>query len=184
MVAVNQLKREHELLRTKLGMLEAAQRMEAWLTVREMALAFGRLMAEHARAEEELFTRCRPMFQEAGATQQVVDHGAERRQWEAVNRFFAEQPCCLYERTQPLLAACIANIRQGVAQQETELFPTMELVLVLQQLARWYGPPETVDLAPAQTVHGVLQRFPETGAIFRGLRIFQDFVGEFSIIAV
>ena len=61
MRAIDRLRRDHQILRSKLDVLETALTMgpETWFVLREVCFTLARQLRDHMRREEELVMACR-----------------------------------------------------------------------------------------------------------------------------
>ncbi len=180
MNAINRLKREHNVLRSKLNVLESTLDMgpEAWFVLREISFTLSKQLQVHTRREEALFASCRAAWSDERFGELLVHHTGGRDALDAINRFFMEQPQELLEKIRPTFKACVAGLRSEMDQQEVRLFPVIEDALVLGAIPWRKGhlvPPS--GLHDTMTVQEVMGRYPSTQSVLEGLFINRRFEG-------
>ena len=76
MNAIDRLRRDHTILRSKLDILETALTMgpDVWFVLRETCFTLGRQLRDHIRREEELVAACRKMMNPKVLAEIVVEH--------------------------------------------------------------------------------------------------------------
>ena len=180
MNAVERLKRDHAVLRSKLDVLESALTMgpETWYVLREVCFTLSRQLQDHIRREEELVTACRAAMNPNVLAEVVVEHRDEPRHLRAINRLFVSAGSHSLARITPVLRETIQQLRRHMAEEETELFPIFERVLGAQNPGATppvVQPPRLLD--EAMTVNRVVQQFPRTRSVFERLFINVPFEG-------
>jgi len=172
MNAVDRLRRDHQILRAKLNVLEAALRVgeEAWFVLREVCFTLSRQLRDHIRREEELVAACRAAMNPKVLAEIVVEHRDEPAHLRALNRLFVSAPTHAVERIRPALEALIHGLRQHMAEEERELFPIFERVLG-EGARTGPGTAPSARFDEAMTVNRVVQEFPGTRPVFERLFI-------------
>ena len=83
MRAIERLRRDHAILRSKLDVLEAALQMgpETWFVLREVCFTLSRQLRDHIKREEELVAACRKAMipPPAASPEATLGRTAERR---------------------------------------------------------------------------------------------------------
>ena len=111
MNAINRLKRDHSLFRSKLAALESMLGMgeETWFVVREITVTLSQQLRAHRRREERLLSDCLVSLGVEPLAQPVVDHLDDQRQLEAIIQGFGTQSRCALETMRPMFTALIAQ---------------------------------------------------------------------------
>ena len=196
MQAVERLKRDHTLLRSKLDVVEVALRMvpppgssaeggprEArgpsepesgggmgpgvLYVLREVCLTLARQLRDHIKREEELVVACRHALSPPGLAALAVAHRYEPAHLRAINRLFVEEPSHTLERIRPALSAVLQGLRRHMAEEEAELFPLLERVLSARESA--HASVEEASgwhLHECMTVNRVVHDYPTTKEVF------------------
>lgn len=169
MRAVDRLKRDHEILRSKLGVLETALEMgpEAWFVLRELCFTLARQLRDHIRREEELAAACRNAMDPKVLAEIMVAHRDEPANLKTINRLFVSERGQSLAQITPTLKEVIRGLRRHMAQEEHELFPIFERVLAGQEPAV----ARETQLHEQMTVNRVIQRCPSTKPVFERLFI-------------
>ena len=173
MDAVERLKRDHTILRSKLDVLESALHMgpETWFVLREVSFTLARQLRDHMRREEELVVACRHALGPEMLAAVAVEHQDEPRHISRVVRLFSSADNHSLERIRPVLTEVIKGLREHMDEEERRMFPIIELTLAKSEteiaptLASHQGLDETM------TVNRVIQSFPRTRPIFERLFI-------------
>ena len=171
MRAVERLKRDHQILRSKLDVLESALRMgpETWFVLREVCFTLSRQLHDHIKREEELVGACRRALNPKILAEVVIEHKDEPQQWHRINRLFISEAHQSLERIRPALTDVIRKLRHHMAEEETELFPLLESACPETEKA--VGPQPGVTLEETMTVNRIVQEFPGTRPVFERLFI-------------
>ena len=170
MTAVDRLKRDHKLLRSKLDMLESALGMsgDTWFVLRELCFTLSRQLRNHIQREEELVALCRLAMNPKTLAEVVLEHKDEPKHLRTINRLFVSEQGHSLEHIKPALTDAIQKLRHHMAEEERELFPILERTLSVA--------PASVA-APAgalhetMTVNRVLREFPATKPVLKELFI-------------
>ena len=174
MNAVERLRRDHRILRSKLSVLEAGLGMEGdtWFVLREVCFTLSRQLRDHIRREDDLVAACREAMNPKVLAEVVVEHTDEPKHLRTINRLFVSEAGHSLERIKPALTEIIHGLRHHMAEEERELFPILERVLGEREAA------EPAEAAPGpqavdetMTVNRVVQEFPTTKQVFEQLFI-------------
>ncbi|MBI1992707.1 MAG: hemerythrin domain-containing protein, partial [Candidatus Omnitrophica bacterium] len=135
MRAVDRLKRDHEILRSKLDVLEGALGMgpETWYVLREVCFTLARQLRDHIKREEALVAACRRAMNPSLLAEIVLAHRDEPAHLTAINRLFVSQTAQSVDRITPGLLEVIHGLRRHMASEEQELFPILERALAEQE---------------------------------------------------
>lgn len=168
MNAIERLKRDHAILRSKLSVLESALKMgpETWYVVREVCFTLARQLQDHIRREEALIAACRAALSEEVLARLSVEHHDEPQHLRTINRLFTRESRQTLEHIQPALLEVIRGLRHHMEEEEASLFPTLERVLGRQRAAELQLGQMPRRLDETMTVNRVLQQHPETRAVF------------------
>ena len=173
MNAIDRLRRDHQILRAKLDVLEAALGMgpEAWFVLREMCFTLSRQLRDHLKREEELVAACRRSLTPKLLAELVVEHKDEPQHLRAILRLFVSERGHSLEQIRPVLTQVIGGLRRHMAEEESELFPVLERTLAdrPREAAAATGPAARLD--ETMTVNRVVQEFPATRPVFTRLFI-------------
>ena len=174
MNAIERLRRDHRILRSKLSVLEATLRMEGdtWFVLREVCFTLSRQLRDHIKREDELVIACRKAMNPKVLAEVVVEHKDEPAHLRTINRLFVSATDHSLERIRPELTEVIHGLRHHIAEEEAELFPILERVLEEREAAEPAGTvpgPQAVD--ETMTVNRIVQEFPTTKPVFEQLFI-------------
>lgn len=172
MNAIERLKRDHAILRSKLDVLEAGLRMgpETWFVLREVCFTLSRQLQNHTKREEELVMACRRTMPPHVLAEMAVEHRDEPEHLRTINRLFVEERGHPLERIRPALTEVIRGLRRHMAEEEQRLFPTLEQGLAAQEPAR--APAQQTSgahLHEDMTVNWALREYPVTRVVFERL---------------
>ena len=180
MNAVNRLKREHGIFRSKLNVLESALHMgqDAWFVLRAECFSLAKQLERHALREEGLSTSCHAVPVSGWPPTSLADHAMESRQLAFINRFLIEQPSRLLKRIAPTIIRFVSGFRRRMDRQELIGFPmVVEETLVLSKENQLLLKEERLpwDLSETMTVGEVVTRYPAAGLVLDRLFIDQRF---------
>lgn len=172
MEAIERLRRDHAILRSKLDVLESALKMgpEAWFVLREVSHTLAQQLRDHIRREEALVAVCRSALREQALTHITVEHHDEPQRLRTLSRLFIKESGQSLRHIEPVLTEIIAGLRHHMEEEEQELFPVLEQVLAEQQAA--VDPSSALgQLDEVMTINWVLQQYPKTRGVFEQLFI-------------
>ena len=166
MRAIDRLKRDHEILRSKLSVLETALGIgeATWFVLREVCFTLSRQVADHIRREEALVGACLrslspQMIDKVGRAS--VEHRDEPEHLRTINRLFVQEPDHSLARIKPKLLDLIHGLRKHMAEEERELFPVLERLLdEAEAAAAVTRKSEHPHFQETMTVNQVLRDFP------------------------
>lgn len=174
MKAIERLRRDHVILRSKLDVLESALKIgpDAWFVLREVSHTLARQLRDHLRREEELVAACRAALREEALVHLTVEHGDEPQRLQALHRLFVKESGQSLSRIEPVLTEIIEGLRRHMEEEEMELFPILEQTLAERHAeAVTYPSPLPGRLEEMMTVNRVLQHYPKTKGVFEQLFI-------------
>ena len=168
MNAISRLRRDHQILRSKLDVLEAALTMgpSAWFVLREVCFTLGRQLRDHMRREEELVLACRKGMPPKVLAEISVEHRDEPEHLRTINRLFIEERGQSLERIQPVLEEVIMGLRRHMAEEESALFPILERTLSWRTAGNPAPSPSLERLNETMTVNRIVHEFPNTKPVF------------------
>lgn len=173
MRAIERLRRDHALLRSKLDVLESTVAMgpDKWFFLREVSFTLARQLLDHMRREETLIAACRKALDPAVLAHIQLEHRDEPWHLQEINRLFVTEDGRSHEHVAPRLTALIRGLRQHMAEEEASLFPALERALEGREdlLVPAQQAPSLLD--EAMTVNRVLQEHPTTRPVFERLFI-------------
>lgn len=171
MKAIERLRRDHQLLRTKLDVLEGVLRMDpasTWFILRELSFTLSRQLQDHIRREEALIRACRKTAGPQAVERNAIEHRDEAELLRTINRLFTEEEGRARERVRTVLGQAIKGLRDHMAEEEAELFPAIESLLGDTKL-NGKTPAKPPLIKEDMTVNVVTSRFPATQAVFTRL---------------
>ena len=177
--AVARLKRDHQLLRAKLTVLESALAMgeEAWFVLRELCHSLAGQLRDHIRREEALLAVSRVQIDDSLLARVALEHQDEPEHLRAVNRLFVHEPKRSFRTMRLTLEAVIRGLREHMEEEEAQLFPAIEGLLVGSEPIAWARPQEGTMLHEAMTVNRVVLEHPRTLPVFKRLFVSVPFEG-------
>ena len=181
MNAIERLKRDHAILRSKLDILESALQFgpRMWFVLREVCFTLSRQLTDHIRREEELVARCRRSLSQRAALHITVEHRDEPQVLRTINRLFVETRGESLTKVRPVLANLIERLRRHMDEEEVELFPVLERELSDPAGDGRAGarPDGVAPLEETMTVNRIIQEHPTTQQVFRRLFVNVPFEG-------
>ena len=179
MKAIDRLKRDHAILRSKLDVLEAALGMgpETWFVLREVCFTLSRQLRDHIKREEGLVAACRKAMNPKVLAEVAVEHKDEPAHLRTINRLFVSQAGHSLDRITPALTDIIQGLRHHMAEEERELFPILERVLAERESRETAAAPSETRLSEEMTVNRIVHEFPKTKPVFDQLFINVPFEG-------
>lgn len=162
MDAIQRLKRDHAILRSKLDALEAVLGLtgDTWFVLRELCFTLARQLADHIRREELLIASTRAAMDPIRLKQVTLEHHDEPEQLRVINRLFVSDNTHRLNKIRPALEGAIARLRRHMDEEEKDLFP-----LLPQSPEK--GAEETIPAAihpldESMTINRIVQEFPRT----------------------
>lgn len=180
MRASDRLRRDHEVLRTKLDVLEATLRMTpptTWCILRELCYTLSRQLQDHIRREEHLIATCRATLSPDVLTHTQLEHEDEPQLLRTVNHLFVEEGGQALERVRAALNELIPRLRRHMDEEEAELFPTIERALGECEEPEAQEPSVPIRLREEMTVNHVLHTYPQTKLLLERLFINVPYEG-------
>ena len=179
MNAIERLKRDHVILRAKLGILEGALTMgpETWFVLREVCHALSRQLQDHIKREEELVRAYKELLTKNALTHLTVEHKDEPQLLRMINRLFVEEQGRSLTAIKPALTTLIQGLRTHMAEEEAELFPVLERVLAAREAVLVREPQPTSHITEIMAVNRILREFPATRRVFDSLFVNVLFEG-------
>jgi hemerythrin-like domain-containing protein len=180
MRAVDRLRRDHEILRTKLDVLEATLRMTpptTWFILRELCYTLSRQLQDHIRREEELVAACRNSLSSEVQTHVRLEHDEEPQLLRTVNHLFIEEGGKAIEQIRGVLGELIPRLRRHMDEEEAELFPAIEEMLGDQEESSAQASSPAVKLHEEMTVNHILHAYPQTKRLLERLFINVPYEG-------
>ena len=173
MDALERLKRDHLILRSKLTVVESALRMgpETWFILQEVCWTLARQLRDHIRREEALLIAGAMSVRGPVFARLAVEHREEPEHLRAINRLFAQEPGGSIEHLRAPLTRIIRGLRRHMDEEEAELFPALARALRGEEPVGEAPPKASYHLDEVMTVNRVVQTFPSTRAVFAQLFI-------------
>ena len=169
MNAIERLKRDHAILRSKLDVLEAALRMgpETWYVLREVCYTLSRQLQDHLQREEALVDACRAALKREPLARAAVEHRDEPERLRTLNRLFLHTGGESLQQVKPVLQDVVQGLRRHMDEEERALFPLIEQHLAAQEA--WMlaeHEPLASPINEAMTVNRLIQLYPRTKRVF------------------
>lgn len=179
MKAIDRLRRDHQLLRSKLDVVEVALQMgsEAWFVIREVCFTLSRQLQDHIQREEALVADCLDALEEGSFPQLAVEHRDEPQLLRTINRLFVDQHAHSLELVRSPLTLLITGLRRHMAEEENELFPAIEQILIGRKQAGTNERVSPSGVHESMTVNHVISQYPMTKLLFHQLFINIAFEG-------
>jgi iron-sulfur cluster repair protein YtfE (RIC family) len=179
MNAVDRLKRDHTILRSKLDVLQSALAMgpETWYVLREVCFTLSRQIRDHIKREEALVARCRKAMTPKALAEVAVEHKDEPAHLRTINRLFVTEHGHSLERIKPALTEVIQGLRRHMDEEERELFPIFERVLGEREPAAAEPTAKPCHVDETMTVNRIVQEFPRTKPVFEQLFVNLPYEG-------
>ena len=180
MSAIERLRRDHGLLRTKLSLLEGALGMgpEAWFVLRELCYTLGGQLRDHIQREDALVSHCRQALGPEILEHLAVEHHDEPQLLRAVVELFVQDGPPAWTDVKSALARFIQGLRRHLAEEEEDLFPMLEHASAPRErdsAAVQAACP--VRLHETMTPNRIVHQYPQAHAIFDDLLISLAFEG-------
>ena len=171
MNAVDRLRRDHQILRTKLSILENALGMgpDAWFVLREISFTLSRQLVGHIRREEDLVAACRRALDPKVLAELAVEHRDEPAHLRALNQLFLTAQGQSVDQVRPQFMLVISGLRHHMAEEERDLFPILERTLAQDPAGPRPPAPAGRMLDDTMTVNRVIQEHPVTEPVFAQL---------------
>ena len=169
MNAIERLKRDHKILRSKLDVLEAAMRMgpETWYVLREVCYTLSRQLQNHLRREEALVDACRAELKREHLAHVVVEHRDEPERLRTLNRLFLQTDGHSLKQVKPVLRDVVEGLRRHMDEEERELFPLIEGHLAVREAQMpATREPLASPIDEVMTVNRLIQLYPRTKRVF------------------
>jgi len=179
MQAIERLKRDHTIMRSKLDVLESALQLgpETWFVLREVCFTLARQIRDHLRREEELIARARKALDPSVVEQISLEHEDEPQHLHTINRLFITEQGHSLERIRPELMRLVHGLRHHMDEEEAELFPALVQALQGEEPERAAPRPGASRLDETMTVNRVVQEHPTTRRVFDGLFVNVPYEG-------
>ncbi len=174
MKAIERLKRDHAILRSKLDVLESGLRMgpETWYVLREICWMLSRQLKNHMKREEDLVMACQKVMKPHVLAEMAVEYRDEPEHLRMINRLFTEERGHTIEQIRPALTEVIQGLRHHMLEEEGELFPILERELALREPVKTNTQEAfALPLDECMTVNSVLRAYPMTRILFEQLFI-------------
>ena len=175
MTPIEQLRKDHEVIRAKLNLLENALTVgqEAVFAVRELVYSLGRRLAEHEEREE---VQLYPVLHETLADPQrefaqslEIEHEEHESLLHALHLLTLRGTGMPMEHVAALVQQLSRSLREHIDREERLLFPILERLTADREAnARANAAqPDVADVAKAPvTVNRLIGMFPEAQQVF------------------
>ena len=172
MGATETLKRDHQILRAKLKLLEAAMQMlpESHFVLREMCWSLARMLETHIRREGEVLQPYSNRIQALTQERMAQDHADQRLVLRDVNALLLGGIKAPISKVVPPLAQLIEELREHMAEEEQEVFPMVDRIAD-EELPTPTTPLELPLITESMTVNHVLKIHPRAQEIFRTFQV-------------
>lgn len=173
MHSLERLKRDHELLRGKLTVLESALEVgqAAGFVLLQVVVALKQLLADHTPRERELLRAARQLPGTEGLSPVAMEHGEELVYLARISYLLSERPSPPIAAMRPAVTLLARRLRERMQLQEVRLFPILERIPAAPQFDERIGGIQCIVLTETMTVNRTLAMFPETREVFEALRV-------------
>ena len=165
MAVTTMLKKDHEVLRRKLGFLEAALQVapQSPFVLREMCHSLTRMLDEHIHREDEALMPYANRIRAILRYRADQDHADQRLILLDVNALLLQGIKMPTSKVVNLLSHLIEELREHMAEEEREVFPAVEGA---EEECR--EPKETLKplIAEHMSANVVMKTFPATRRVF------------------
>lgn len=177
MHAIERLRRDHAILRSKLTVLEIALEMGigAWFVLREICFTLSRQLGDHIAREEELMAAYRHAVPPETSAVLAAEHRDEPRHLQTINRLFISEGADRMSYIRAALKTVIAGLRRHMDEEERQLFPLLERCLGAVTPA----PPCAVE--EQMSINRIVREHPCTRAVFERHFINMPFEGSYAL---
>ena len=179
MTAMERLRRDHQVLRSRLDLLEAALRMgpEAWFVLREMCHALAGHVKDHLQREEALVAQCRAFTASAPLVldRPQLEHRDEPERLRQLHQLFLREEIAPFPELAAMLRQVIDGLRRHMAEEEAELFPLLERLL--EERGADALAATDMPLNEVMTVNRIIRVFPRTRPVFEELFVNVPYEG-------
>lgn len=172
MKAIERLKRDHAIIRSKLRVLESALAMgpETWFVLREVCFTLSRQLRDHIKREEELLAASRKALGKDLLARLEIEHRDEPEYLRTLNRLFVQENGQSLKQITPVLKRFIEGMRHHLEEEEMRLFPVLERLSAGQESgAAEPASAETPALNEVMTVNRIVKEFPRAQKVFEHL---------------
>ena len=171
MNAIDRLKRDHKILRSKLDLLEAALTMKAdtWFVLREVCFSLSRQLRDHMRREELLVSICKEQVDPKVLKHVSVEHQDEPQLLRTINKLFVSEKSHSLEHIKPALTEVISGLRHHMEEEEKMMFPAIERLLQPSALDLPRRSLATDRLDETMTVNCLVKEYPKTRPVLEHL---------------
>lgn len=179
MQAIERLKRDHAILRSKLDVLEGALKLGvgSWFILREVCYTLSHQLADHIRREEALVVECRASMSKELLTHLALEHTQEPGLLQTLNDLFLGSQEHSLALIKPILNKLIERLRDQMQEEDVQLFPVLECFLISPKRASSEKELPTGHLNETMAVNYVLREYPSTKSVFERLFINVPFEG-------
>lgn len=175
---VERLRRDHQVLRAKLSVLESALGMgeDAWFVLRELCHSLAGQLKDHLQREEALLAAYRPQLGERRCACLTVEHHDEAGYLRTINRLFFHDPARAFPSVRGQLANMIHALRAHMDDEEAQVFPQLEHCSA-PHAATVSSAPRSAPVRETMTVNRVLLEHPRTLPVFKRLFVSIPYEG-------
>lgn len=180
MDTLEQLQRDHELLRSKLNVLESANRVgaEAWFVLRQVCFSLLKQLQDHMRSEEEFVLACYEARLDGDDQATLLGrcgHQEDRRRLQVIHWLLQREPTVVLSSVRFSLDLVIASLRRSIDEQESELFPRLGRAGASPAVPIRSPHLSAGHLKNTMTLSEVVRRYPKTKHVFERVLISLPF---------
>ncbi len=160
------LRKDHDILRTKLKCLEAALRVapQTPLVLRKMCChSFTRVLDQHIKREEAALKPYRHRVRAILQQRKHQDHADQRRVLRDLNALLLQGVKIPVGAVAPRFFHLIDELREHMVEEEREIFPTVDRAEAEQPSRA--NPPDLL-ITEAMSANAVMTQFPSTKPVF------------------
>mgnify|MGYP001603036910 FL=1 len=166
------VRKDHQILRAKLRLLEAAMRVapEAQFVLREMCWSLAQMLDDHIKHEIEVLQPYRNRIQALTQEHMAQEHADQQVVLRDVNALLLRGLHTPMSKVVPPLAHLIEELREHMDQEEREVFPIVDQIAAEESRR----PPTQADpllITETMTVNHILRIHPKARGIFLAFKV-------------
>jgi len=172
MHVTDELRTDHQILRAKLRLLEAAMRVapEAQFVLREMCWSLAQMLDDHIKHEIEVLQPYRNRIQALTQEHMAQEHADQQVTLQDVNALLLRGLHTPMSKVVPPLAQLIEELRKHMDQEEREVFPLVDQIAA-EESRRAPTQADLLLITEAMTVNHILHVHPKARGIFRAFKV-------------
>jgi len=174
MSATESLRKDHQILRAKLKLLEAAMQMlpESNFVLRELCWSLARMLNEHIRHETDALQPYRNRIQALTQERMAKDHADQQVILRDINALLLSGVKAPVNKVVPPLLHLIEELREHMEEEEQEVFPMVDRMT--SEEAQMPSAPAMPFITETMTVNHILRIHPRAREVFQTFHVDCD----------